>query len=544
MRTMRYVLSILCLFSVSAFLCGCPNKPQYGSLTVIITPPGAISAGAQWQVDNGLWQDSGNAVNGLSLGEHAVSFKGIDGWTCPQEQLVIIMPKKITSSTGNYLSRTANSGSVQVFITPAEAVNAGAQWQIDNSSWQSSGATVDGITEGKHVIAFSAIYQWVKADDQVITVGASTPNTVSGIYTQLSTSFVVLGYNDLGMHCMGEDFSEFMILPPYNNLYAQIIDRSGEEPRIVSSGVTVVYDIPSNTTSAGKTNFWDFAAQLFNVPLEVNVGLTGNSLSGSMIASGRNDWVATGIPLTPINDAGDLDPYPVATIKVMQGSMEVGRTHTVVPVSWEMRCDLCHVSSGGNTVASNILSAHDRLHGTTLIQERPLVCGSCHAQPELGLIGNASLPTLSSAMHTAHAPRMQMINVDVPCYACHPGIQTQCLRDVHYGKGYTCTFCHGDMTAVGNPGRRPWIDEPRCADCHSRTGFEFEQAGTLYRDSKGHMGIHCEACHGSPHAITPTITWRDNEQAITVQGSAGILQDCMVCHVHEHDEPFPHRIHE
>jgi hypothetical protein len=26
--------------------------------------------------------------------------------------------------------------------------------------------------------------------------------------------YVVLGYNDLGMHCMQQDFSEMMILPP------------------------------------------------------------------------------------------------------------------------------------------------------------------------------------------------------------------------------------------------------------------------------------------------------------------------------------------
>ena len=542
METLRFIYSIFYLMIATILLCGCPSMPPYGSLTVIINPAGAVSAGAQWRVDNGLWQDSGSTLRTVSQGEHMVTFKAVIGWTAPQDQLVIIMPKKINTATGIYLSQTANPGSVQVFITPAGAVNAGAQWRIDNGNWNDSGAAVDGITEGKHVITFSAVYQWVKADDQVITVSASTPNTASGTYTPLSTSFVVLGYNDLGMHCMGEDFSEFMVLPPYNNLYAQIIKRGGEEPQIVSSGVTVNYDIPANTTSAYKTNFWDYAEQLFNVSLAPNVGLTGNSLSGSMVASSRNDWVATGIPITPVNDAGQLDPYSMATITVMQNGQEVARTHAVVPVSWEMRCDLCHVPSGGETVASNILTAHDKMHGTSLMNDRPVVCGGCHAQPELNLPGNANLPTLSSAMHTAHAPRMQMINLDVPCYACHPGIQTQCLRDVHYSKGYTCTFCHGDMTAVGDPGRRPWVDEPRCADCHSRTGFEFEQAGTLYRDSKGHMGVHCEACHGSPHAITPTITQRDNEQAITVQGTAGTIHDCTVCHIQKPDDPFPHRL--
>ena len=82
------------------------------------------------------------------------------------------------------------------------------------------------------------------------------------------------------------------------------------------------------------------------------MGLTGNSLSGSMAASGRNDWVATGIPITPINDAGQIDSYMMATITVMENGLEVGRTHAVVPVSWEMRCDLCHIAASAQTVAS------------------------------------------------------------------------------------------------------------------------------------------------------------------------------------------------
>ncbi|MBI5864833.1 MAG: hypothetical protein HZB38_10050 [Planctomycetes bacterium] len=86
------------------------------------------------------------------------------------------------------------------------------------------------------------------------------------------------------------------------------------------------------------------------------------------------------------------------------------------------------------------------------------------------------------------------------------------------------------MLAVGDPGRRPWIDEPRCSNCHTRQGFQFEQAGTLYRDSKGHGNVHCAACHGSPHAIGPAVTERDNVQANTLQGHPGVINDCTVCH--------------
>ena len=84
------------------------------------------------------------------------------------------------------------------------------------------------------------------------------------------------------------------------------------------------------------------------------------------------------------------------------------------------------------------------------------------------------------------------------------------------------------MNAVANPNRRPWIDEPRCGDCH---GSQFaENPGKLFRQSTGHGGLYCEACHNSSHAILPSTQPRDNMQVIALQGFAGTLQDCAVCH--------------
>ena len=537
---MRKIKYLIFLVAVCAAVTGCMKC----GVTVTISPAEAVSAGAQWCVNNGGWMDSGATVSGLLAGQHTISFKNVSGWIAPADQQITVNANQTASITAIYVAQSTGTGSVQVTITPAVAVSAGAQWRLDNGAWMNSGAIASGIAAGKHAVSFKAVYQWVKADDQIISVAADTPTAASATYTPLGTEFTVLAYNDLGMHCLNSDFSEFMVLPPYNNLYVQIIQRGGEEPRIVSSGLTVNYYIPSNTTSADKTNFWSYASAFFNPAPVPDAGLTGNGLSGTMVQSGRNDWIATGIPITPINDAGQLDSYTMATVIVMQNGVEVGRTHAVVPVSWEMRCDLCHIAGNGGTVESAILTSHDNLHGTTLMHERPLSCGRCHAQPELGMTGNPALPTLSSAMHTAHAPRMQQANLAVPCYACHPGIMTQCQRDVHFSRGLTCTNCHGEMTAVGNPVRRPWVDEPRCGTCHTRVGFEFEQPDTLFRDSKGHMGVHCEACHGSPHAITPTINVRDNEQAITYQGTAGTINTCAVCHTSPPDESFPHRLSE
>ncbi len=352
---------------------------------------------------------------------------------------------------------------------------------------------------------------------------------------------VVFGYNELGMHCMNQDYSELMLLPPYNNLRAQVIDRSGGNPRIVTSGITVEYALPSHTASSDKTNFWDFAQPLLGVTLAPNIGLTGNGLSGTMSLTGENDWVATGIPVTPLDDSGNLDPYALATITVKSGNtILVSNDNAIVPVSWEIRCDLCHNTPGVSTY-TDILQAHDRLHGTTLEMEKPVLCASCHADPALGANGISGVPALSHSMHSSHAPHMAVVTIGNACYACHPGDQTKCLRDIHFAKGMTCVDCHTSMEAVGDTSRRPWVDEPRCGTCHNVPGHEYEQANTLYRMSKGHGNVHCVACHGSPHAITPTVTARDNLQAEALQGHAGVINTCSVCHKSNPDEGFFHR---
>ena len=97
------------------------------------------------------------------------------------------------------------------------------------------------------------------------------------------------------------------------------------------------------------------------------------------------------------------------------------------------------------------------------------------------------------------------------------------------------------MEAVADPTRHPWVDEPRCDSCHQRAGFEFEQAGTLYRNSVGHSNVHCAACHGSPHAIWPTVRTEDNLQAEGLQGHAGTIDTCTVCHRQTPDDAFFHR---
>lgn len=376
------------------------------------------------------------------------------------------------------------------------------------------------------------------------TSGGGGTGGGSGGGTTTGSSYVVLAYNDLGMHCMNQDFSQLCILPPFNSLHAQVILR-GKEPRIVTQGATVKYSIPGNTFSIGKTNFWNFASALFGTNLPPDIGLTGNGLAGVMAPTGTNDWAAIGIPLTPIDDLGNLNPYPLGEVNVEIQGTQVATTRAVVPVSWEISCNLCHApNQPGPAVDADILRRHDQKHNTQLFGNGPVLCASCHADPALGTTGAPGVKSLSHAMHGSHASRMAPVaSLGNTCYACHPGFQTNCQRDVHFAKGIYCTQCHGDMAQVASPNRTPWVSQPSCASCHKqrKPEFDFEEPGKLFKDSHGHGNVHCAACHGSPHAIGPAVTAADNFQAIAHQGFAGTISKCTVCHTSMPGEKFEHK---
>ena len=102
-------------------------------------------------------------------------------------------------------------------------------------------------------------------------------------------NYTLTAWNDLGMHCMDSNyFSVFSVLPPYNNLHAQIKDKNGD---LITSGITLTYestmgtDGKINTKSASKTNFWDYVKSLFGADVQPNVGLTGNPMSSATPAA-------------------------------------------------------------------------------------------------------------------------------------------------------------------------------------------------------------------------------------------------------------------
>jgi len=83
----------------------------------------------------------------------------------------------------------------------------------------------------------------------------------------LNTNFQVVANNDLGMHCGDLDQRLVSILPPFNVLHAQVIQKGAPPKILTGTDVDVFYSAASNpldpwlvhatVTPIFKTNFWD-----------------------------------------------------------------------------------------------------------------------------------------------------------------------------------------------------------------------------------------------------------------------------------------------
>jgi hypothetical protein len=199
------------------------------------------------------------------------------------------------------------------------------------------------MREGKLRIAFALLLV-------AGTMGVAAPTAV----------WRAIAWNNLGMHCMDADFSVFSILPPFNNLYAQVVDPAGH---LITNpaGVNVTYEAVAdpdgsyNATSIGKTNFWQNVQALFGVPLAQDVGLAGNAMPGAgnlpqamTFDATRSVFAGEGIPITPYDDAHGKNPYPLMRVVVRDANGALlASTNVVLPVSDEMDCRACHASGSG-----------------------------------------------------------------------------------------------------------------------------------------------------------------------------------------------------
>ena len=139
-----------------------------------------------------------------------------------------------------------------------------------------------------------------------------------------AADYQMLGWNNLGMHCMDSDYSVFSILPPYNTIECQIVATNQLVTN--STDYTITYEAIAdatgsiNRTAMGKGNFYQYDELLYGVNLLPEAGLAGWGMPGpgnipqAMTFERTNSgvlvnwWRAEGIPISPYDEAGKKNP--------------------------------------------------------------------------------------------------------------------------------------------------------------------------------------------------------------------------------------------
>ena len=422
-------------------------------------------------------------------------------------------------------------------------------------------------------------------------------------FDAVNDEYVLLVWNDLGMHCVSDDEKYFSFLPPANTLNAQLVKR-GAKPGIVTSGVKIVYEVEEqHRNPMNHSEFWNYDKKIFGVDLAEGVGLKGFGVNGEMHAL-TDRFAAELIPILSYRDDGQYNPYPLFKVTAYDEEENViASTFTVGPTSTEMGCRNCHgggwrwnnVAGVSDETSRNILAAHDRYNNTSLLADaengQPMLCQACHADPAVGAPGKPEVLNFSSAIHGFHANYLSGMNEDA-CNMCHPSRKegtTTCFRGRH-SDFLNCTNCHGKLedhalallkeqagkeaaprlakslepvyvkTKEEIQPRMPWLMEPDCKGCHSNfniyedgwTGTSFNNwvpgFSALYRNRTDNMGMMCISCHGSTHAVYGAVNkydkHRDNIQPLQYQGLAGTIgtyDNCIICHKKNMNSSGHHR---
>ncbi|MCG6939356.1 MAG: Ig-like domain-containing protein [Gammaproteobacteria bacterium] len=204
---------------------------------------------------------------------------------------------------------------------------------------------------GSYSFTYHAFDGDLSSNTAVVTIGVTANNAVSINSTSVNgtsvpagpvaeqpivpnTDFAIVAINDLGMHCGDLDTRISSILPPFNVLHSQVIQRgNGSLPRILGEGeVDIVYSAASNPDDPApakvasgqalssvanngtvyKTNFWDISADAYDAfyPSGILALFSSHEDVGLPMPDVERFYLEDGyLSASQQNMAGIADPY-------------------------------------------------------------------------------------------------------------------------------------------------------------------------------------------------------------------------------------------
>ncbi len=411
-----------------------------------------------------------------------------------------------------------------------------------------------------------------------------------------ASTYKIVAWNDLGMHCACPSFAGFLLLPPFNTVRAQAFQYGTNDPVVLTSSnigsMSISYGMVENTdanlqTDAYFSQWITYSPMLFPGFQPVVggkvMGLAGNGLAGTMAYdSNLLAWNAVGIPAYPIttgNTAKDImtdplggpnrDPFLTTNVYLKDSTGKVlAQTSTVVPVAFGGCCS-CHIklaaANGYPSTPAGSFAYLGKMHGQNSSKidfnyldptgrgvAGPIRCSWCHWDPAMGESAAPGLANvwpnyviLPGASFTKADVKVSQYSFSDVLHRFHTqdalvlstydaNIATNCY-DCHPGNNVNCyRGAHKAKTAI-------W-----CVDCHGNLNQRVAagqltqpwKISTLPSCTSPALGITSAfACHATSvvNGTTYPATPTLFGKFINSRGHKGSVK-CQTCHGSAHAE--------
>ena len=280
--------------------CQGASKADQAALTVSANPTSITSGGAGSTLSTSGGSGTGNVTYAVTSGPCSLSGSTLTGTAAGTCSVTATKAgdtnyNAITSDAVSVTVTKADQAALTVSANPMTITSGGAGSTLSTSGGSGTGNVTYAVTSGPcslsgstltgtaagtcsvtatkagdtnyNAVSSAAITVTVKAQANTTPVSINSTSTdslapVEGSVSELPSSPVginathsILAVNDLGMHCVDNDTRVVNILPPFQVLLGQVVQK-GSKPVLNPTGVELFYSSTSNAKDPilGKTN--------------------------------------------------------------------------------------------------------------------------------------------------------------------------------------------------------------------------------------------------------------------------------------------------
>ena len=105
-------------------------------------------------------------------------------------------------------------GDLTVSIYPQEAVDDGAKWQVDGSTWRDSGYTETDLSVGQHTVEYQSIYHWNAPASHTVQINPGQTTSITKKYTRKADINLDDNVNLIDFSILANRWQDSTCIPP------------------------------------------------------------------------------------------------------------------------------------------------------------------------------------------------------------------------------------------------------------------------------------------------------------------------------------------